>query len=129
MTDEFAPPGGARIDYNQINGRLLLIEPTTLEEDVPTVNGIAKYAIRADVTILDGPTAGAVLSDTLIFPKVLTGQLRSRIGQKVLGRLGQGAAQPGKNPPWTLSRATDADTKIGKAYLAGAMVDADVPPF
>jgi hypothetical protein len=129
MTDPFATPGStSRMDYNQLNGKLLLVEPHKLEEGVSTSLGV-KDAIRADVTILDGPTAGASFYDTLIFPRVLIGQLRSRLGQKVLGRLGQGVANPGQSPPWTLSRATDADTKIGVAYLASGVVDADLPPF
>jgi len=116
---EFASPGStSRVDYHQLNGRLLLIEPHKLEAEVLTANG-PKDAIRADVTVLDGVTAGATFPDSLIFPRVLTGQLRSRIGQKVLGRLGQGVAKGGQNPPWILAEATDADKQLGAAYLSG----------
>jgi hypothetical protein len=129
-TDPFTTPGSTtRLDYKELNGRLLLVEPRSLEEGVNTSLGV-KEAVRADVAVLDGPTAGATYPDSLIFPRVLIGQLRSRVGQKVLGRLGQGMASPGQNPPWVLSAATDADKKVGVAYLSGqfsAPSDDDIP--
>jgi hypothetical protein len=129
-TDPFTTPGSTtRLDYKELNGRLLLVEPRSLEEGVNTSLGV-KEAIRADVAVLDGPTAGTTYPDSLIFPRVLIGQLRSRVGQKVLGRLGQGMASPGQNPPWVLSAATDDDKKIGVAYLSGQFAkpaDDDIP--
>jgi hypothetical protein len=134
MTDPFTAPGSAnssRVDYKELNGRLLLIEPHSLEIGVQTsVSTEPKDAVRADVTVLDGPVAGSAFPDALIFPRVLIGQLRSRLGQKVLGRLGQGTAKGGQSPPWILSEATDADKKVGVAYLTGqfaAPSDDDIP--
>lgn len=130
-TDPFTDPGSTtRLEYKALNGRLLLIEPRSIEDSVNTSLGV-KEAVRADVAVLDGPTAGATFPDSLIFPRVLIGQLRSRVGQKVLGRLGQGNATPGQNPPWILSQATDADKKVGVAYLSGQFAapssDDDIP--
>lgn len=130
MTDPFATPGSsAGVDYKELNGRLLLIEPLTLETGVKTSLG-DKDAVRANIVVLDGPDAGTEHNDTLVFPRVLIGQLRSRIGQKVLGRLGQGTAKPGQNAPWMLSEATDADRKIGVEWLANStLASTGQPPF
>lgn len=135
MTDPFASPGSTSgVDYKELNGRLLLIQPRALEDGIHTSLG-TKEAIRADIVVLDGPTAGTEHTDTLVFPRVLIGQLRSRIGQKVLGRLGQGAAKPGQSAPWILQEATDADKQVGLAWLskntlaAPAAASGATPPF
>lgn len=136
MSSPFASPGSTSgIDYAALNGKLLLIEPQALESNVKTSLG-EKEAVRGTVTILDGDSAGTEISDTLIFPRVLIGQLRSRIGQKVLGRLGQGEAKPGQNAPWKLHEATPADIQIGTAWLnkqptfaAPAASGSSTPPF
>ena len=119
MTEAFASPATASgIDWKALNGALLLITPLSVEDGIKTVHGDAS-AVRADVVALDGAEKGEEYPDTLIFPKVLQGQLRSRVGSKVLGRLGQGNAKPGQSPPWILAEATAEDTNIGKAYIAG----------
>ena len=96
-----------------------------LEENVPTALG-EKDAIRADVAILDGNQAGEAIDDALVFPRVLIGQLRSKTGGMVLGRLGQGTAKPGQNAPWKLDEPTEADRVLGRAHLAK---NAPAPPF
>ena len=50
----------------------------------------------------------------------LRNSLKSKIGQKVLARIGQGAAKPGKSAPWILVDATGDATAIAKAnaYLS-----------
>lgn len=134
MSNPFAAPAASSgLDLKEVNGKLLLIEPMKLEEGVATSFG-NKDAIRARVVILDGPDAGTEHEDTLLFPGVLIGQLRPRIGQKVLGRLGQGQAKPGQQPPWKLAEATDADQQIGMAWLAKNSLAApaasgSTPPF
>lgn len=133
MSSPFATPGSTSgIDYTALNGRLLLIEPTSLEAAVNTSLG-TKEAVRANVTVLDGDEAGTEHNDTLVFPRVLIGQLRSRIGQKVLGRLGQGVAKPGQNAPWLLQEATDADQAVGVQWLnknsLTTPAPAGAPPF
>jgi len=111
-----APAAASGIDLKELNGSLLLIEPAAIEEDIATVHGPSS-AIRADVSVLDGELKGEIYEDTLLFPKVLQGQLRPRIGQKVLGRLGQGVAKPGQSAPWTLNEATDQDKQVATAFL------------
>lgn len=127
----FATPGTASgISWEDLNGSLLLIEPLSVEEGIKTVHG-DKSAIRANVAVLDGDQKGQDYQDTLVFPLVLQGQLRGRIGQKVLGRLGQGEKKAGQKPPWKLAEATEADIAVGTAYLSGQMSAPadDAPPF
>jgi hypothetical protein len=52
--------------------------------------------------------------------------LKSKLGEKVLGRLGQGVAKPGQSPPWVLHEANDADVKAGTEYLASQFSAADL---
>lgn len=111
-----APATPTGIDWSEQNGKLLLIEPTAVETGIPTSLG-EKDAVRAYVTVITGPDSADVYEDCLIFPRVLQGQVRSRIGQKVLGRLGQGVAKPGQNAPWMLLEATADDIAKGTAYL------------
>jgi len=127
--DPFAAPAaaGAGIVWADHNGELALIAVHSIEVGIKTAFG-DNDAIRADVTFLDGPTKGETYSDTLIFPKVLISQLRSRVGQKVLGRLGQGNAKSGQSAPWLLQEASEADKKIGIAYLNNQLTSAE-PPF
>lgn len=125
-TDPFeAPATAVGIDYKELNGALLLFSVTSVETGVVTSLG-EKDAVRCNVAVLDGPQAGQTYDDTLIFPRVLIGQLRSRVGGMVLGRLGQGAAKPGQNPPWKLAEPTDDDKAKGRAHLAA---NAPAPPF
>ncbi|GGM55841.1 hypothetical protein GCM10012275_28700 [Longimycelium tulufanense] len=127
VTDQFDGPGSASgIDWNEYNGRLLLIAPLSREE-VNTQNYGVKEAIRADVIVLDGDDAPEGYPDVLIFPKVLQGQLRSNVGKgrMNLGRLMQGEARKGQKPPWILADPTDADREKARAYLASQ----EEPPF
>lgn len=119
MTDSpFAAPAApsAGISWADFKGCLLLIEPTTFKQGVQTSYGTAD-AVQANVVVLDGPHAGTEIPDTLIFPKILVSQTQSRVGQKVLGRLGQGQAKQGQSPPWMLSEATPEDQELGMRWL------------
>jgi hypothetical protein len=125
-------PGGDNLDYKVLNGALLLFTVSADQPDtMQTVNGDARPA-RADVAVLDGPRKGDIYQDALVFPRVLSNSLRPHAGKLVLGRLGQGEAKPGKNPPWTLTPATDAEKETGRKYLeyaAAQAVQDDEPPF
>lgn len=110
-----APPGDG-IKWDDLNGSLLLIEPKGVQAGIQTVYGTAD-AVQADVVVLDGPKTGETYVDTLVFPKVMQGQLKAQIGAKVLGRLGQGQAKTGQSPPWLLSEATPQDQQIGRTWL------------
>lgn len=116
--EEFSAPASAvGINWADLKGTLLLFHVKAVESDVQTSFGVA-HPVRADVVVLDGTDAGDTYDDTLVFPKALIGQLKSKVGGKVLGRLGQGAAKPGQSPPWLLSDATEDDKKVARGYLA-----------
>lgn len=118
MSTEFAAPASASgIDWIGLNGHLVVVEVERFEEDIQTANG-PRDAIRATVHDIDGQQTG---EDVLIFPKVLVSNLRPRVGQKVLGRVGQGVAKPGQNAPWVL---TDASTDTDAAAKAVAYLKA-----
>lgn len=57
------------------------------------------------------------------FNVALRNALKPLIGNKVLGRIGQGVAKPGKNAPWILLDATGDATAVAKAnaYIAGGI--------
>jgi hypothetical protein len=117
MSNPFAQPATASgINWSEVHGSLVMIEPLSVELGVKTSLG-EKDAIRAKIVVLDGDLQGTEFADALVFPKVLIGQLRSRIGSKVLGRLGQGVAKPGQSPPWRLSEASKEDEALGLAWL------------
>lgn len=124
--DAPAPPG-SKVPFDELVGALLVFEPEAVEKDVKTTLG-TKDATRATVNVLDGPLAGTEYASTLIFPSVLQGQLRSRMGRKVLGRLTQGVARPGQDPPWMLLEATEQDNAQGVAWLNSRQRQAFAPP-
>lgn len=107
---------GSGMDWQALKGCLLLLKPLGVETDIPTVHGSAT-AVRADVTVLDGPDAGTTHEDALVFPRVMQGQIKSRVGQLVLGRLGQGVAKPGQTAPWQLAEATPQDIAVADAHM------------
>ncbi|HWS92873.1 MAG TPA: hypothetical protein VN306_10375 [Mycobacterium sp.] len=118
--DEFDNPGTATaINLEELNGRLLLIKPSRVEVGVSTVLG-NKDATVADVHVLDGDAPGQLYGEAFIWPKVLQAQLHSTVstGRYCLGRLGQGVAKPGQNPPWKLEDPTEDDKQRARKYLA-----------
>lgn len=135
MSDQFAAPAapGSGITWGDHNGALLLIEPQAVKTGIQTSFGLSD-AVQASVTVLDGPHAGTEYPDTLVFPKILQSQVSGRLGQKVLGRLGQGTAKPGQSAPWMLAEASDQDKQTASAWLnrTAAPVPAaaaSTPPF
>jgi hypothetical protein len=102
---QFSAPssgGGDKLAVADINGHFVIVHVNGYEENIVTANGPAN-AVRCNVADL---TTGEHHLDVLWFPKVLVGSLRNQIGQMVLGKIAQGAAQPGKSAPWILEDAT-----------------------
>lgn len=128
-----APPSGG-ITWEEHNGKLLIVEPLSVETGIQTVHG-SSDAVRANVYVLTGPDSAEEFVDTLIFPKLLQGQTRGQIGKKVVGRLGQGVKKPGQNAPWVIEEATAEDIEKAKSYLASrtltsaSSAPAAKPPF
>ena len=103
--------GGDGWSPKDSNGHLLIIEPTAHETGILTTFG-EKDAIRATVHDVD---TGEAFHDALIFPGALIGSLKSRLGQKVLARLGQGVPKPGQAPPWQLVDASGDQSAVALA--------------
>ena len=121
--NEFDAPGrGDRIDWNDHIGDLLMFTVHSLEEGISTTArpGELSTAIKCDVAVIGGN--GATYENTLVFPKILQQVLTPKPGvewgRRVLGRLTQGTAQPGKNAPWLLADPDDTDYAAASAYRA-----------
>ena len=108
-----------------LNGHLLIIEPIEYKTGITTVHGDAD-AIEVRINDLDTNTSH---ESVLFFNVALKNALKTKIGQKVLARIGQGQAKPGKSAPWILIDATgDADAVAkANAFIAGAVAPAVAP--
>ncbi len=108
-----------------LNGHLLILEPTEYKTGIQTVHGEAD-AIEVRIVDLD---TGFNHESVLFFNVALKNALKTKIGQKVLARIGQGTAKPGKSAPWILVDATgDADAVAkANAFIAGGGASAPAP--
>lgn len=115
----FATPAsaGSGIKWADLDGALVVAVVNGIEDKISTSFGEREDVPRIDLHVLDGEAAGEEHNDTLVFPKVLGQQLRRRVGEKVLGRIGQGIAKSGQSAPWMLLPATDEDQKVGAKWL------------
>lgn len=124
----FANPGNAgsgdRFSVKDNDGRLVVVTPSSIQSDIQTSFG-AKDAVIADVVLLDGPNAGEEAQGAYLFGKALIGQLRSKFGERVLGRIAKGTAKPGQAAPWVLTDPTPDDLKAAEAWA----VKADANPY
>ena len=104
---------------------LLIITPTEYKTGIQTIHGLAE-AVEVNVVDLDTNKEHGSL---LWFNVGLRNSLKSKIGQKVLARIGQGAAKPGKSAPWILVDATGDATAIAKAnaYLSATPAPTAAP--
>ena len=108
-----------------LNGHLLILEALEYKTGIPTVHGDAD-AIEVRINDLD---TGYTHDSVLFFNVALKNALKTKIGQKVLARIGQGTAKAGKSAPWILIDATgDADAVAkANAFIAGAPAVASAP--
>ncbi len=116
----FAAPSTANesVKVADLANHLLIISPVEYKTGIPTVHGEAE-AIEVNVVDLD---TNKEHSSLLWFNVALRNALKSKTGQKVLARIGQGTAKPGKSAPWILIDATGDATAVAKAnaYLGAA---------
>lgn len=103
-----------------LEGKLLVIEPTDFKTEINTVHGMAD-AIQVNLVDVD---SGESHRDVLFFNVALKNALIPKIGQKVLARIGKGVAKPGKSAPWIL---IDASTEAGAIARAQAALGASQP--
>ena len=118
--EAFASPAAASAGPKpaDLQGQLLIFKPIEYRSGIETVNGPAD-AISCDVTNLD---TNQEYSDVLFFNIAIRNALRPLIGQRVLGRIQQGVAKPGKTAPWIIVDASADQAAIAKAaaYEPGA---------
>jgi hypothetical protein len=117
----FSAPSTSNTDSVKVadlNGHLLIVEPTDYKTGIATVHGDAD-AVEVRINDLD---TGLNYDSVLFFNVALKSALKNKIGQKVLGKMAQGTAKPGKSAPWILVDATgDADAVAkANAFIAGA---------
>jgi len=132
-TDPFSDPAQpVGIDYNELQGCLLLFEVVSREDGVRTrmdqPGDPPRTAMAANVYVLDGPRGGGEFQNALIFPKVLVNQLRPKVGQWVLGRLAKGEARSGLSAPWQLAPTTDQDKALARQWFARRQGGGQAPP-
>ena len=125
----FSAPSSSSSDSVKVadlNGHLLIVSPIEFKANIQTVNGPAD-AIEVNLIDLD---TNEEHNSVLWFNVALKNALKPLIGQKVLGRIGQGIAKPGKNAPWLLNDATgDADAVAkANAYISAPQAAVAVAP-
>jgi len=103
--------GGDQPKVADLANQLLIIEPTEYKASITTVHGDTD-AIEVNVTNLD---TGEIHEGLLFFNVALKNALKNKVGQKVLARIGQGTAKPGKSAPWILIDATSNPADLAKA--------------
>ena len=99
------------IKVADLNGHLLIITPTEYKNGIQTVHGETD-AVECHLVDLD---TGLEHNSILFFNVALKSALKQKIGEKVLARIGQGAAKPGKSAPWILLDATGDADAVAKA--------------
>jgi hypothetical protein len=120
----FSPPSinesGPKVA--DLAGQLLIITPTDYKVGIKTIHGDAE-AVEVSLVNLD---TNKTYDSVLFFNVALRSALKQKIGQKVLARIGQGTAKPGKSAPWILLDATTDQAALAKAnaYLATASAPA-----
>jgi hypothetical protein len=110
--------GGDQPKVADLANQLLIIEPTEYKASIVTVHGDTD-AVEVNITNLE---TGQIHDGILFFNVALKNALKNKIGQKVLARIGQGTAKPGKSAPWILIDATSnaADLAKANAFVASA---------
>lgn len=125
-TDPFNSPAvSSDTKITEFAGDLLLITPTSYEEEVQTVHG-AKDAVKANIVVIDEkrPERSDTHDGILIFQGRLIGQTKPFVGKGlVLGRLREAKElqKKGQNAPWLLDDPTDDDKTAAREYLASTV--------
>lgn len=116
----FDNPGStSAIKWDEHMGQLVLIWPT-VQKPFTFNNGETGDVIEARVIVLDAPGGTPVeYANTVIFPKILQGQVRGNIGKNRpnLGRIGKGQAKAGQSAPWILIDPNENDQKLAVQFL------------
>ena len=124
----FAAPSNEseNVKVADLANHLLIVTPVEYKTGIQTVHGVAE-AIEVNVVDLD---TNKEHNSLLWFNVALRNSLKTKVGQKVLAKIGQGAAKPGKSAPWILIDATGDATALAKAnaYLGASKPVAQAAP-
>lgn len=122
MADTYDEPGGDFFKPADNLGTLLFVEVVSYREDYDNPYSdepdAKRDGIEAVVTVLDGPDAGVVYTQSRIHQGGLIKSLKGR--KLVLGRLGKGTAAKGRQAPYILEKPTEDDRTVADAYLAAS---------
>ncbi len=111
------PPQLGFLKTAEFAGCLVLVYVKRLHEDMIMPDGKTIDGVEVELHALDGPKAGTV-EKGIMTQRVIVGSLRNAVGgDPVLGRVGQGIANPGKSAPWILEPFTDADAQLATGYV------------
>ena len=112
MTEEFGRivEGGEFVKPAQLNGHLVIVYPIGYIPFIQTKfsgqGNKPSDGIAVDVVDLDDKNEqglpGKVYRNSNFMQAQMIGSLKSQIGNKVLGTIGQGVARNGMNPPWVI---------------------------
>lgn len=103
-------------------GKLHIVRPIE-KGKMDTSTGPDSEYVKADVVVLDeNGDEHEVHANTLIWGKMLRVQLEGPLDRKtrLVGRLGQGAKQPGKTPAFIFEDATERDFGHARRFLSSA---------
>lgn len=113
-----APPPASN-GFAPLIGSLVLVEVHSFEPQAVTPFGV-KDQCQITIFVVDHPTNPSMNGQVIGTPVtnvILVGQLRSQVGQTVLGRVAYGK-QTNANPPVKLDDPTPADEAMADQYLA-----------
>ena len=117
------PSKGDQFNNEENLGRVLLIEVLETDSIKTSASDEPADVIKANVyavTETDGKTKldePITYEDTFLFGRVIYSSLKSKVGKYVVGVMGQGEKQKGKNAPWIIAPATDKQKKMAQAVL------------
>ena len=118
----FDSPGStSAIKWDDHKGQLVLVWPKA-QKPFKFNNGEVGDVIEARVIVLDPPGGQPVeYANTVVFPKILQGQVRGNIGKDRpnLGRVGKGQAKAGQSEPWILIDPNENDKQMAVRFLTG----------
>lgn len=154
--DPFSKPTprvSAFASADSFRGRLILIEPTNVEHDVPKVasqpNGPKGDRVTADVTTVDGLGPVQIFANKAPTGRFLEGPTHRRVWfnqdqiaaglqtpdgkallPMVLARIDtlKPGTSAGAGNPWVMNDPTEEDAQMARDFLAGRKVAAAVAP-
>ncbi len=118
--DPFALPSSSSNGYkiSDFVGELLLVRPLEVGVMATKISPESEFC-RVDVIRVDNDNEQ--VDDLLVFNSALLRGFKTVLRgntEWVLGRLGLGAAQPGKNAPYIMGLPTDEEIAVGRQVMA-----------